>query len=260
MVTITPGPEWLNVDPTNRLKELLEAGVKAILLYGPPRTSKTYSIDTLFERNAPDRETIQIHTGWSYDDLMIGLRPNEDRWEYREGPLLKAIRSGKKCIVLEEINRTEFSQAIGEVFSLLEDTYRGSNHTIRLRNGENFYIPADVLILCTMNTLDRSTEDVDDAIFGRMAAVEFPPRVEDLHAMLNANNVPLDVGEKIRELFAAIQLAYPLGHGYFASFRNNTSPIEFYATRIRPVLQKHLQNYRDDDLKSIDEKVNQLFN
>jgi 5-methylcytosine-specific restriction enzyme B len=191
---------------------------------------------------------------------MVGLRPEGDRWEYRKGPLLNAIQGGKKQVVLEEINRTEFSQAIGEVFSLLEESYRGEDHSIRLRSGENFYIPADVLVICTMNTLDRSTEDIDDALFGRMAAIEFPPRVEDLHEMLDANAISSDVSDKLRQLFATILSVYQLGHGYFNGIKPNSNFLEYYITRIRPVLQKHLQNYKDDDLKMIDEKVNQLFN
>ncbi len=260
MVTISQRPEWLNIDPRARLDMLVKAGAKAILLFGPPRTSKTHAIDDLIARNAPERETIQIHGGWGYDDLIIGLRPEGEKWDWKQGPLLQAIRGNKKCIVLEEINRTEFSQAIGEVFSLLEDAYRGDEHQIRLRNGDNFFIPKDVLVVCTMNTLDRSTEDIDDALFGRMAAIEFPPRVEDLHTILEGNGVSSETSEKVRDLFVTIQRYYPLGHAYFAGFQNNTAPIEFYVTRIRPVLQKHLQNYRDDDLQVIDEKVNQLFN
>jgi 5-methylcytosine-specific restriction enzyme B len=61
MITLSTGPEWLNVDPQERLKSLVDAGVKSILLYGPPRTSKTYAIDSLFPRTSPERETIQIH-------------------------------------------------------------------------------------------------------------------------------------------------------------------------------------------------------
>lgn len=260
MVTAANGPTWLNADPRAELEALVQTGAKAILLYGPPRTSKTHAIDALIPRDSPERETIQIHNGWGYDDLMVGLRPEGERWNYKPGPLLKAIREQKLYIVLEEINRTEFSQAIGEVFSLLEEGYRGEQHKIRLRDGEEFYIPETVLVMCTMNTLDRSTEEVDDALFGRMAAVEFPPRVEDLQTILDANGVTGTTAEKIRELFATILRAYPLGHGYFAGFKPDTRPINYYRTRIRPVLQKHLQNYRDDALRTIDEKVNQLFN
>lgn len=260
MVTISSGPAWLTTPPQEQLQHLLDTGAKAILLYGPPRTGKTRAVDNIVPRSDPSRETIQIHDGWGYDELLLGFRPQANgAWDFVAGPLLRAIRSGKKVIVLDEINRTDFSQAIGEVFSLIEEAYRGEANAIRLRNGEAFSIPEDVTIICTMNMLDRSTENVDDALFGRMAAIEFPPRVEDLHAMLQEQGLDDALATKWRELFAAIKEYYPLGHGYFAKVTPDTNPIYFYLSYIRPVLQKHLQNFRDQDLVAVDQKVDQLF-
>jgi 5-methylcytosine-specific restriction enzyme B len=261
MVSLPGGPSWLLTDPEMQLRQLIEQGSKAILLYGSPRTGKTHAIDLLYARNAEERETIQIHDGWGYDDLVLGLKPDAggDIWAFQPGPLLNAIRGNKEVIVLEEINRTDFSQAIGEVFSLLEVAYRGQDHAIRLRDGSEFYIPAETIIICTMNTLDRSTEEIDDALFGRMDAVEFPPRIESLHQILEENGVTGELSERLRQLFATIQDYYPLGHAYFAPLRSDDSVIDFYMTRIRPVLQKHMKNYRDQDLATIDNKVDQLF-
>ena len=108
-----------------------------------------------------------------------------------------------------------------------------------------------------MNTLDRSTEEVDDALFGRLAAIEFPPRVEVLNEMLQEKKVPND--QSWRQFFATLQRYHPIGHGYFASLDKDTDPVSFYRTRIRPVLQKHLENYRDDDLRTLDEQFSDLF-
>lgn len=260
MVTIDNGPAWLNIPPKIQLQRLIENNAKAILLYGPPRTGKTRAVDMLIPRTDSTRETIQIHDGWGYDELVLGFRPNkEGQWAFEPGPLLEAITADKTTIVLDEINRTDFSQAIGEIFSLIEERYRGDQHSIRLRNGELFHIPVETRIICTMNTLDRSTEIVDDALFGRMAAVEFRPRVEDLHTMLQEQGVSNEKAEALRQFFATVQQYYPLGHGYFARFSEDTAPVDYYVNYIRPVLQKHLQNYRDSDLQAIDEKVDQLF-
>lgn len=259
MITVSDRPKWLYHDPVHRLQKLIEEGCKAILLYGPPRTGKTRAIDRIISRTSVDRETIQIHDGWGYDELMVGLRPDGNMWRYIKGPLLQAINTRKKTIVLEEINRTQFTQAIGEVFSLIEESYRGESHGIRLRNNDFFFIPAETLIICTMNTIDKSTEDIDDALFGRLAAIEFKPRVEDLHNILRSNNISPEIAEKLRELFSSILEYYPLRHGYWAAFNNGSDPISFYVTRIRPVLQAHLEGYRDEDLANIDEKVDHLF-
>jgi len=260
MVTTMQGPKWLNIDPISQFKKLIDGGSKAILLYGPPRTGKTRAVDILYPRNCTDRETIQIHSGWGYDELIVGLRPTEQgTWAYKDGPFLQAIRAGKKYIVLEEINRTEFSQAIGEVLSLIEFAYRGEQFQIRLRNGDKFYIPEATLIICTMNTLDRSTEELDDALLGRMDAVEFPPRVEHLQEMLADTGIHEENAQKVRQLFAFIQQYYPLGHGYFADLHPTSDFVSFYLSKIRPVLQKHMKDYRDQELASVDEKVDELF-
>lgn len=259
MMTPTEGrPRWLLEDPKALLARKLEEGTKAIVLYGPPRTGKTKAVLDLLEEQ--DGERIQIHDGWGYDELMVGLRPQPGgAWDYSVGPLLKAIRDGKQYIVLEEINRTDFSQAIGEVFSLIEEAYRGDTHAITLRDGDPFFIPPETIVICTMNTLDRSTEDVDDALLGRMDAVEFPPRVEDLSEMLDERGLSETQKGKWRELFALIQKHHSMGHGYFAPLSSTSNSLDFYRTRLRPVLQKHLAGYKEAGLRTIDEKADQLF-
>lgn len=161
--------------------------------------------------------------------------------------------------MLEEINRTSISQALGEVFSLIEDAYRGESNAMLLRDGSKFFIPEDVVFFMTMNTIDKSTEDVDDALIGRLHCVEFPTRVEDLAEILSENHVSDDVSGKLRELFTSIQEFYPLGHGYFAQFGPDTDPIMFYMTKIRPVIMNHLR-YRDPKaLDTIDSLVDDFF-
>jgi hypothetical protein len=261
MSTLKEGPSWLNSNPENDLKKLVENGAKSLLLYGPPRTGKTHAIDQIIPRNSDDRETIQIHDGWGYDELIGSTRFSADgTWKFIQGTLLKAIREGKKYIVLEEINRTEISQSLGEVFSLIEEAYRGEGNSISLREeGESLHIPNETIFFFTMNTLDRSTEEVDDALLGRLFAVEFPPRVEVLHDILLKNNITSDIAQNIRELFSFISIYYPIGHGHFSSFTDKFEFIDYYKSKIRPLLSKHFENYRDSDLKAIDEKTNELF-
>jgi hypothetical protein len=205
-MSLPEGPQWLRVKPAEQLRKLMDSGSKAILLYGPPRTGKTRAVDEIIPRTDAQRETIQIHDGWGYDELMISFRPNEKgEWKWTDGALLQAVREGKKYIVLEEINRTQASQALGEVFSLLEEKYRGKENAIKLRDGSDFFIPADAVVIATMNTLDKSTEDLDDALLGRFAGVEYPSRVEDLIDLLNANSIPEETREKLSGLFGGCQ-------------------------------------------------------
>lgn len=263
MISSLNMPAWMRTSPDEEVKELVAGGAKAILLFGPPRTGKTRFIDTIIARDAPERCSIQIHDGWGYDHLIQGFKPNENgEWTWTDGPLKAAVEGGKKFIVLEEINRTAISQALGEVFSLLEETYRGEKNAITLRNGSKFWVPDDVVFIMTMNTVDKSTEDVDDALMGRVAAVEFPPRPEDLNSMLSANAVPEEIRQKLSQLFAEILTVYPLGHGYFADLRGvvkDSQIIRHYKARVRPVLLNFLGELKQNDLAKIDNVVDGMF-
>ena len=256
-------PIWMRTSPDDEVRELLETGANAILLYGPPRTGKTRLINSIVNHNTENKCTIQIHDGWGYDHLIEGFKPDSSgKWDWKNGPLKDAIITGKKFIVLEEINRTAISQALGEVFSLIEDSYRGEEKSIVLRSGEKFWIPRDVVFLMTMNTIDKSTEDIDDALLGRVAAVEFPPRPEDLSQMLSSNGIPTPSREKLEQLFVEILNVYPLGHGYFAGLSgsvDNTQIIRYYKARVRPVLVNFLGELKRQELAKIDNLVDQMF-
>lgn len=263
VVTGINKPSWMRTSPQDDLKALIESGSKSILLFGPPRTGKTRVIDAIVPRTSQDRSSIQIHEGWTYDNLIQGFRPTESgEWAWQNGPLKSAIESGKKFIVLEEINRTSISQSMGEVFLLIEDSYRGQENAVTLRDGKSFWIPEDVVFLMTMNTVDKSTEDIDDALMGRIAAIEFLPRVEDLTAMLEQQEIEAAMRQKIVDLFVEINNLYPLGHGYFAGLNksvNNSSIIQYYKARIRPVLFNFFGEVREQDLFQIDNVVDALF-
>lgn len=263
MVSRLELPTWLREQPLDELNQLLESGNKAMLLTGPPRTGKTRAIDSIVHRASTDRETIQIHDGWGYENLIEGFMPDSNgNWSWVDGPLKKAIEEGKKWIVLEEINRTSITQALGEVFSLIEEVYRGDANGILTRSGKNFYIPQSTVFLMTMNTLDKSTEEVDDALFGRLSVVDFPPRVEDLNEMLMKQNVNQRYIEKLSELFTEIQNTYPLGHGYFSALNDksdSTSVLRLYKSRIRPVLFNYLGELQSHKLNNIDNLVDELF-
>ena len=87
MTSVPSGPGWLRYSPEDMLRTLLDGGELAVVLYGPPRTGKTRAIDQWRPRDAPERETIQIHDGWGYDELMISFRPSADgTWAWTEGP------------------------------------------------------------------------------------------------------------------------------------------------------------------------------
>lgn len=260
MVTVSEKPAWITISPEEQISDLISQGERTILLYGPPRTGKTRAIDKLFARNADNRCTIQLHEGWGYENLITGFMPDEKgNFAWKDGVLLHALREDKKVIVLEEVNRTRFSQALGEVFSLLEPAYRGKENAIKLPNGQSLSIPEDTVFIFTMNTIDASTEDVDDALIGRMVSVNFPPRIEDLNSILVSAGVDEENREKIKNVFNSIQSVYPLGHGYFANIKSTTVFTKYYLSRIRPILCNHFEAFKPEIIAQIDNVVDSLF-
>lgn len=261
MATVSEKPAWVNTSPEQQLRELLDNGEKAILLLGPPRTGKTRAVDSIYGRNIEERCTIQLHEGWGYENLITGFFPSKNgEFEWKDGALLRALHASKKVIVLEEANRTRLSQALGEVFSLIESAYRGKDHAIELPNGENLFIPEDTIFFFTMNNIDTSTEDVDDALIGRMESVTFPPRIEDLNSMLMTQEISDTTRENIKTVFNTIQSVYPLGHGYFANYNGKISFVGYYLSRIRPVLCNHFEAFKPEVIAQIDNTVDTLFN
>ena len=263
MVSNLTSPKWLRSNPDDDFRQLFESGAKAILMFGPPRTGKTRLIDRVIPRDSGERSTIQIHDGWTYDHLVEGFQPDSNGgWRWKDGPLKKAIKEGKRYLVLEEINRTAITLALGEVFSLIEETYRGSGNAVVLRSGELFSIPEDVVFILTMNNVDKSTEEIDDALMGRIAAIEFCPRPESLMEMLTSNRVPESLRSDLSQLYARILETYPLGHGYFAGIgqdANEAAVIQHYKTRVRPVLLNHLGVLKREEIQKIDNIVDELF-
>ena len=263
MASMLDKPIWLRSNPVDDFRGLLTSGEKAILIFGPPRTGKTRLIDEVIPRSDDERSTIQIHDGWTYDHLVEGFQPDLDgKWSWKSGPLKDAIEQGKKYIVLEEINRTAITQALGEVFSLIEGAYRGQANSVVLRSGSPFFIPEDVVFILTMNNVDKSTEEVDDALMGRVAAIEFPARPEALTEMLVHNGVPESLRGKLGQLYSEILPTYRLGHGYFAEIgqeADEDAVIQHYKMRVRPVLVNFLGELKRQDIDKIDNIVDDLF-
>lgn len=254
---------WLNYDPYTEFQNSLDSGEKAIVLMGAPRTGKSHAVHRYIKSNAlqPDDITIiQMHDSWTYEHLMLGQTIKEDgSVDWVEGPLLEAIHSHVKFIVLEEANRTRLSEALGELFQTLEPAYR--NIPITLANGEELRVPDDTSFIFTMNNVDKSTEDVDDAFLGRCTVIDFYPRVERLFEILDSKSIDSDLSTAIRQFFKLVNEKYPLGQGYFAALPDNANSnqtTDYYLTRIRPVLKAHFSS-QPEVLSQLDKSFDDII-
>ena len=179
-----------------------------LLFQGPPGTGKTYVAETLARLLAGDEEgrveVVQFHPSYAYEDFIEGIRPvvtegSDLAYEVREGIFMKLAERAREFpedpffLVVDEINRANLPRVFGELLYALE--YRGPEHTFRLPySGTEAYIPANITIIATMNTADRSIALVDAAIRRRFRHVEFAPDPDVLEAWLGAHNLAATAG------------------------------------------------------------------
>ncbi len=171
-----------------------------LILYGPPGTGKTYLAERL-ARYLVDgdgfSELVQFHTSYAYEDFVQGIRPRVVEgalhYELAAGHFLrfcdKARQAGEKpCVlIIDEINRANLARVFGELMYLLEYRHR----PIALAGGgPEFSIPANVYLIGTMNTADRSIALVDQAMRRRFSFIRLRPNYQLLANYLDNKGVP----------------------------------------------------------------------
>ena len=151
-----------------------------IIFYGPPGTGKTYLAQALGEHLAGENvRLVQFHPSYSYEDFFEGFRPTSGGgFELKPGPMRRivdqAIGNPRQAhlLIIDEINRGNLAKVFGELYFLLE--YRDRNVELLYGDGD-FSLPANVFIIGTMNTADRSIALVDAAMRRRFAFVPLHP-------------------------------------------------------------------------------------
>src|SRR4028119_373032 len=165
---------------------------KQAILQGPPGTGKTFIAEKLAKHliGGGDgfSDIIQFHPAYTYEDFMQGIRPQSqnDQLTYPivPGRFLEFCKQAEACegpcvIIIDEINRANLSQVLGELMYLLDDR-EDTARFITLASGKLFRIPTNVRIIGTMNTADRSIALVDNALRRRFAFIPIYPNYEVL--------------------------------------------------------------------------------
>lgn len=207
---------------------------KAIILYGPPGTSKTYSArqiaETLITKHflsdkenvkpffeglngqSEDREYLesrihylQFHPSYTYEDFVAGVQLKENETKAVKGKMFEYCEQARKdsnphVLILDEINRVDVSQVFGEVFSALEN--RGVDTEVGVDDFK-LNIPKNLYVIGTMNEIDFSLERLDFALRRRFLWHKYGFNAGTLRSIILAkqNELHVNLGESEIERF-----------------------------------------------------------
>ena len=231
----------------DELRPMLERlrSKKNLVLQGPPGTGKTWLARRLGWALCNERDTrrvqiLQFHPSLAYEDFVRGWRPSTSQigggLSLEDGPFLLMCQQASEdpdrdyVLVIEEINRGNPAQVLGELLTLIEADKRTQSSAMRLAYprtaNERFYVPPNLHLIGTMNLADRSLAIVDMALRRRFAFIELRPRLgEDwveYVSQLGYDPKLLEVyGQRVDALNEqisqdnALGRQYSVGHSYF---------------------------------------------
>lgn len=176
---------FLSEDNYDNLRALL-LDKQNIILQGSPGVGKTFSAKRLAysilgEKDDSKVQLVQFHQNYTYEDFVIGYKPNEDGGFYlRPGVFYNFCKraqqhpDSKYFFIIDEINRGNLSKILGELMMLIEKDYRGETLVLPY-NQEEFSVPKNLYIIGMMNTADRSLAMMDYALRRRFSFFEMKP-------------------------------------------------------------------------------------
>lgn len=196
---------------------------------------------------------VTFHQSFAYEDFVEGLKARAGEG----GALEYVVESGvflKLCIdaqhsalphvlIIDEINRGNIARIFGELITLIEPSKRhGTDEALSVRlpySKQDFSVPANLHLIGTMNTADRSLAAMDVALRRRFRFIEMPPRPE----LLNWDVEGIRVGELLSALNSRIEVLlgrnHLIGHAYLMDAKNLPALAEAFRLRIVPLLQEY---------------------
>lgn len=166
-------------------------------------------------------------------------------------PQERSVTTGAKrkphVLIIDEINRGNVSRIFGELITLIEPSKReGAKEALSVElpySKRAFNVPANVYLIGTMNTADRSLAGLDIALRRRFNFREMPPRPTLLDGLTLQG---VSIGQLLRVMNQRIEVLldrdHCLGHAYFMSLKAG-DPLErlelIFRNQILPLLQEY---------------------
>ena len=222
------------------------------------------------QRRAGHIEMVTFHQNTTYEDFVEGIRPvltgaggistdapprtesaGDVRYELSRGVFLRIAERAALdpnqpyVLIIDEINRGNVARIFGELITLIEDSKRicrDDEARVTLPGSRtDFGVPANLYVVGTMNTADRSIALLDTALRRRFVFEEIMPDAShpdvspdvdgvDCRELLNAMN---------RRITVLLDREHQIGHTYFLRVNTLESLCDTFQTRIMPLLQEY---------------------
>ena len=207
---------------------------------------------------------ITFHQNYAYEDFVEGIRPaltttDEDQgattadldYELRSG-IFRTICTAAKAdskqnfvLVIDEINRGNIPKIFGELITLIEPSRRlgaDDETTVTLPySGDDFGVPDNLYIIGTMNTADRSIQQMDTALRRRFTFIEMMPDPD--HDLISENVDGVNCREMLRAMNERIALLldreHQIGHTYLLNVETMEQLADTFRNRVFPLLQEY---------------------
>lgn len=162
----------------------------------------------------------------------------------RSTKMAEAIKNNKIVLLcIDEINRANVSAVFGDLISLIEPSKRiGAKNEMIVQlpySKEAFAVPANLMIVGTMNTADRSIQLLDSALRRRFRFEELLPDYNEIKNSEKAKSILKAINARIRCL---LDKDHQIGHSYFIEAKTDLDIFNALKDSVIPLLEEYFYN------------------